>query len=61
MKIGKEKFDELGNKLRDWMDEQGFETNVGQDLELENLILGCLGVEYEPGITALTGDNKNVN
>ena len=48
MKIGKSKFDELGEKLRDWLEEQGFETNVSQDLELENLILSCLGVDYDP-------------
>ena len=47
MKIGRKTFDKLGNELRDWLMEQGFETNVSQDLELENLILGCLNIEYD--------------
>lgn len=47
MKIGKKKFDELGISLRNWLTEQGFDTDVSEDLELENLILNCLDITYD--------------
>ena len=45
--INKKDFDKLGIILREWLEEQEFETNVSQDLELEKRILDCLGIKKD--------------
>ncbi len=52
MKIDRNKFDELGNRIRDWFEEQGFETSVEQDLELMHIVLDVMDIDY----TNLAGD-----
>lgn len=42
--INREQFDKLGNVIREWLEEEGFETNVQQELDLENRILNCLSI-----------------
>ena len=47
MKIGKKKFDKVGEIISDWAVEHGQGTDATDDLELENNILSALGIEYD--------------
>ena len=46
MIIGRKQFDKVGIAMREWLEEEGFEVNVRQELDLLNLILSELGIEY---------------
>lgn len=47
MIIGRKKFDNLGNEIRTWMEEQDFMTDAIQDNEFLNLIISNLGITYD--------------
>ena len=52
MKIGcinRKEFDKLGDKIRGWLEEQGFETNAQQDAELMKIILDYLEIKIDFG------------
>ena len=45
--INRKDFDKLGKVIRDWLEENEFQTDANQDLELEQKILECLGIKKD--------------